>query len=146
MVLAAVTEQTFGAEHFGNAQLGDARRTRRLVRVADRFLAHPQGSLPHKCQDPAMYQALLGLLTPAAVTHRAVLGPHCDLTLRRMRQHPGTVIQMNLKLSKELAPDRVSLTHWPEMNTPQWAACAGRCWWSTSAGIRPSCCTGTRSS
>jgi len=92
MVLAAVTEQTFGAEHFGNAQLGDARRTRRLVRVADRFLAHPQGSLPHKCQDPAMYQALLGLLTPAAVTHRAVLGPHCDLTLRRMRQHPGTVI------------------------------------------------------
>jgi Transposase DNA-binding len=92
MVVAVVTEQTFGAEHFGKAQLGDARRTRRLVRLADRFLAHPQGSLPHKCQDPAMYQALLGLLSPEAVTHRAVLQPHCDRTLQRMREHSGTVV------------------------------------------------------
>jgi hypothetical protein len=92
MVMAAVTERTFGAEHFGKAQLGDVRRTRRLVRLADRFFAHPHGSLPHKCQDPAMYQALLGLLTPEAVTHRAVLQPHCDRTLQRMREHPGTVV------------------------------------------------------
>jgi hypothetical protein len=28
-------------------------------------------------------------------------------------EDPGTVVQMNLKLSKELAPDRVSLTAWP---------------------------------
>ncbi len=27
--------------------------------------------------------------------------------------HPGTVVQMNLKLSDKLAPDRVSLTRWP---------------------------------
>jgi Transposase DNA-binding len=92
MVVALVTAQTFGAEHFGKAQLGDRRRTRRLVRVADRFLAHPQGSLPHKCQDPAMYQALLGLLTAEAVTHRAVLQPHCDRTLQGMREYPGTVV------------------------------------------------------
>jgi hypothetical protein len=92
MVVAVMTARTFGAEHFGNAQLGDARRTKRLVRVADRFLAHPQGSLPHKCQDPAMYQALLGLLTPEAVTHRAVLQPHGNLTLQRMREHAGTIV------------------------------------------------------
>jgi hypothetical protein len=92
MVVAAVTARTFGHEHFGQAQLGDRRRTRRLVRVADRFLAHPQGSLPHKCQDPAMYQALLGLLTPEAVTHRAVLQPHYDRTLQRMREHPGSIV------------------------------------------------------
>ncbi len=89
---AAVKEWTFGKEHFGGAQLGDLRRTRRLVRLADRFLAHPHGSLPHKCQDPAMYQALLGLLRSADVTHAAVLQPHRDLTLRRMQDHPGTLV------------------------------------------------------
>src|SRR3954447_18056553 len=92
MATAAVAERTFGEQHFGGARLGDVRRTRRLIRLADRFHAHPHGSLPHKCQDPAMYQALLGLLTPEAVTHAAVLQPHRDLTLRRMREHPGTVV------------------------------------------------------
>jgi len=90
--MAVVAQPTFGEEHFGGAQLGDVRRTRRLVQLADRFHAHPGGSLPHKCQDPAMYQALLGLLRPADVTHRAVLRPHRDVTLARMRQHPGTVL------------------------------------------------------
>ncbi len=27
--------------------------------------------------------------------------------------HPGTIVQINLKLADKLAPDRVSLTHWP---------------------------------
>jgi hypothetical protein len=34
--------------------------------------------------------------------------------------HPGTVVQMNLKLSDKLAPDRVSLTHWPGANYGGW--------------------------
>jgi hypothetical protein len=37
-------------------------------------------------------------------------------------EHPGTIVQMNLKLSKELAPDRVSLTYWPgrELGLGRW--------------------------
>ena len=34
--------------------------------------------------------------------------------------NPGTVVQMNLKLSEKLAPDRVSLTHWPGPNYSGW--------------------------
>jgi hypothetical protein len=34
--------------------------------------------------------------------------------------HPGTIVQMNLKLSDMLAPDRVSLTHWPGFNYGAW--------------------------
>jgi hypothetical protein len=34
--------------------------------------------------------------------------------------HPGTIVQMNLKLSDTLAPDRVSLTHWPGFNYGAW--------------------------
>lgn len=33
---------------------------------------------------------------------------------------PGTVVQMNLKLSDKLVPDRVSLTHWPGPNFGGW--------------------------
>src|SRR5262249_52293604 len=92
MALAILAQPSFGMEHFGNAQLGDTRRTRLLVRLADRFRAHPHGSLPHKCQDPALYQALLGLLRAEAVTHGAVLQPHRDLTRQRLQAHPGTVV------------------------------------------------------
>jgi len=80
---------TFGEQHFGAAQLGDRRRTRRLVALADRFLAHPRGWLPQKCGDPAVYQALLGLLDAPTVTHHSVLQPHRERTLRRLADHPG---------------------------------------------------------
>jgi hypothetical protein len=79
---------SFGQENFGQAKLGDSRRTDRLVELADRFLAHPNGTLPEKCADPAMYQGLLGLLNVEAVTHRSVLQPHLDLTRRRMAEYP----------------------------------------------------------
>jgi hypothetical protein len=35
-------------------------------------------------------------------------------------ERPGTVVQMTLKLSKELAPDRVSLTYWPGFEFRNW--------------------------
>jgi hypothetical protein len=35
-------------------------------------------------------------------------------------ENPGTVVQMNLKLADNLAPDRVSLTHWPGPYFPNW--------------------------
>src|SRR5437763_3334665 len=57
----------FGQEHFGAAQLGDCRRTKRLVRLADVFLAHPGGTLPDQCGDPALYQGLRQLGDAAPV-------------------------------------------------------------------------------
>jgi hypothetical protein len=92
MGVTVATTASFGQQNFGGARLGDVRRRQRLVRLADRFLDLPSGSLPQKCQDPAMYQALLGLLDAEAVTHDAVLQPHRRLTLERMRQHRGAVV------------------------------------------------------
>ena len=43
---------SFGSIHFGDAQLGDVRRTRRLVRAADALVQHPGGTLPQKIHDP----------------------------------------------------------------------------------------------
>jgi hypothetical protein len=40
--------RSFGRDHFGAAQLGGARRTRRLVKSADAILRHPGGTLPQR--------------------------------------------------------------------------------------------------
>jgi hypothetical protein len=82
----------FGQRNFGGCQFGDRRRTRRLVRLADQILAHPEDSLPHMLQDPAAYRALCRLANHPAVTHHAVLQPHRQATLDEIRARPGVVL------------------------------------------------------
>jgi hypothetical protein len=86
------TLTNFGQVHFGAAQLGDARRTRRLVRVADSLAAHPGGSLPAKMRTPADLTALYRLVNNPATTHAAVTQPHCDRSRQAVRDHPGIVL------------------------------------------------------
>jgi hypothetical protein len=83
---------SFGAEHFGAAVLGDKRRTKRLVLLADRMAQHPGGTLPHKFKDPAMLKALYRLVNAQDVTHEAVLAPHRERTKRCMAEHDGTLL------------------------------------------------------
>ncbi len=66
---------SFGEENFGTAQLGDRRRTRRLVETADRMVRHPGGTLPDKLPWPAALKGLYRLVDPQAVTHAAALNP-----------------------------------------------------------------------
>lgn len=44
--------ESFGEMNFANADLGDARRTRRLVATADSMRRRPGGSLPQKLNNP----------------------------------------------------------------------------------------------
>lgn len=82
----------FGRTHFGEAELGDKRRTDRLVRVADRIAAHPGGSLPQKMGNPTDLAALYHLMNGPAVTHEAVLQTHYRRTCEAIRAHPGVVL------------------------------------------------------
>ena len=82
----------FGQTHFGQADLGDARRTKRLVRVADRLAAHPAGSLPDKMESPAELAALYHLMNTERVTHAAVLQTHFRRTRAAILDHPDSVI------------------------------------------------------
>lgn len=79
-------------QHFGDARLGDARRVRRLVNTADHILRHPLGSLPQKLENWAELMGLYRLVSAKAVTHAAVLEPHRQQVLRRMRERPGGVV------------------------------------------------------
>ena len=83
---------SFGEEHFGATVLGDSRRTKRLVRIADKMVKHPDGTLPDKISDPAELRALYRLANDAHVTHEAVLAPSRARTLRKMAETEKTVL------------------------------------------------------
>ena len=83
---------SFGELHFGQAELGDVRRTRRLVGLANQAHRHPGGTLPDKLKDPNGLKAMYRLMNNDAVTHAAVLRPHCLHTLEQMRAHEGAVL------------------------------------------------------
>ena len=44
--------RSFGEVNFGSAELGDLRRTRRLVRTANLMSRRPGGTLPQKLRSP----------------------------------------------------------------------------------------------
>ncbi len=69
-------EMTFGVRHFGHANLGDKRRTQRLVKLADQMVHRPGGSLPEKLNSPKDLKAMYRLLDHPAVTHESVLESH----------------------------------------------------------------------
>src|SRR4051794_14766398 len=92
--MTSITDATpsFGTLHFGAAQLGDIRRTRRLVQVADAIAQHPGGTLPQKLHDPAPLNAAYRLANRKEVTHAGVLEPHRQRTLRLMREAEGAIL------------------------------------------------------
>lgn len=83
---------TWGQENFAQADLRDRRRTRSLVDLADRLLQHPGGTLPDKLPDPKALQRCYDLMNTDAVTHAAILAPHCQRTFELLRQHDGVVL------------------------------------------------------
>src|SRR5271154_5727886 len=89
------TVATFGEAHFGGAKLKHRRRTKCLVRIADRIYRHPGGTLPAKLHDPKDYKAMDRLMNRPEVTHAAVLEPHRQRTLERMRQADSVVLVLH---------------------------------------------------
>src|SRR5947209_1706988 len=80
-------------ETFGEAQLGDPRRTRRLVRVAAQMAADPQGSLPRQMGgDWAALKAASRLVRADGVTHEAMSRPVWQQTRQQVEQEPGVVL------------------------------------------------------
>jgi len=83
---------SFGQVHFGAAELGDARRTQRLVYTADKIMRHPGGTLPQKLKDWSDLMGLYRLVKSDRVTHAAVIAAHCRRTLELAAAHDGVVL------------------------------------------------------
>lgn len=77
---------------FGHAELGDHRRTRRLVETFRQMICHPDGTLPHKMAGPADLKALYRLCDSEAVSHEALVDAMREYTMRRIERHNGTVL------------------------------------------------------
>lgn len=72
---------------FGEANLGDARLTSRLVSLARRLASTPESSFP-RSMDAAELKAAYRFFDNEQVDTDGVLAPHIDQTLQRMSQVP----------------------------------------------------------
>jgi hypothetical protein len=75
-------------QNFSGAQLGDVRRTRRLVQVAAALAARPSGTLPSAMPDWAELKGAYRLFAEEDVTYERISGPHRRQVLAACRQ-PG---------------------------------------------------------
>jgi hypothetical protein len=78
------TTLSFGERTFSAIDLGDKRRTARLIQVADDMCRHPGGTLPDKFPKPADLRALYRLMNCKTVTHDLLLNAHAEDTRSRV--------------------------------------------------------------
>lgn len=85
------TDSDWAIEEFGAADLGDARRSKRLVALARRLAKSPQCSFPQALSGPELKAAYRFFDNPAVDTD-GVLVTHIGRTLGRMAQLPVVLV------------------------------------------------------
>ncbi|MFO1422600.1 MAG: IS4 family transposase [Candidatus Competibacteraceae bacterium] len=76
------------AQEFEGLELGDARRTQRLIKLVDDLSAQPTGSIPLACGGWPETKAAYRLLDNPAVEWREILEVHTTRTVERMQGQP----------------------------------------------------------
>ena len=84
--------QTWAEEQFAQCDLGDQRRTRRLVYLANQVLCNPSGTLPDQTENWGDLKAAYRLFDCEEVTFDAIARPHWEQTRRRP---PGTYLVLS---------------------------------------------------
>jgi hypothetical protein len=92
MSLAYETDVNLGQAIFGHAQLGDRRRTTRLVATFNLMQRHPGGTLPDKLSTPADLRAFYRLCDADEVTHGAIIAAARQYALTQIADSPGPVL------------------------------------------------------
>jgi hypothetical protein len=83
-----MTSATWAEQEFGGAELGDARRTRRLVTVATAMAERSSTSLPEICADRAGLKAGYRFFSNEAIRPEQILSSHVAATVERMAAVP----------------------------------------------------------
>lgn len=86
-------EGSWAMDEFGGAEVGDARLTKRLIKLADRLGDAPSASIPGACSGRTETQGAYRLFDQARADKRglgweAVLAPHMARTEARVAEHP----------------------------------------------------------
>lgn len=80
MITSLLAPAQWAQEEFEFAQLGDRRRNRRLMKVAQRLAANPGGTLPQAFPTWAELKAAYRLFNQAGVSFEAIVAPHLQRT------------------------------------------------------------------
>jgi hypothetical protein len=87
--MPAIPDDAFWAvTECADAELGDARRTQRLVTLATVLAQRPSASLPEACGTRAMLKAAYRFFDHAAIAPQAILASHVDATSDRLATVP----------------------------------------------------------
>lgn len=86
--LSLADREQWSQNQFGAADLGDKRRTRRLVKLAAQMAADSGGSIPRQTGGGAALKAAYRLFDAEDVTHAAVCAPHLANTAALCRALP----------------------------------------------------------
>ena len=84
--LTLAGRQRWAEGEFGAADLGDARRPRRLVKLAAQMAGNSSGTIPQQTGTTAAMRAAYRLFAEEDVTHEAVCRPHWDETRQKAGQ------------------------------------------------------------
>ena len=82
MATVTVDPAVWAEENFGACELGDTRRTKRLVRIASQQAARPDGSTPDQTESWGECKAVYRLMDCEDVTHANIIEQHCEQTRR----------------------------------------------------------------
>jgi hypothetical protein len=77
---------------FGGAKLGDRRLDQRLLDLGAAFFARPQANIPQACGSTAAAKAAYRFFDNERVTMDALLEPHHQATIERMRHEPVVLV------------------------------------------------------
>jgi hypothetical protein len=77
---------------FGGARLGDTRLNERLLDLAGAFFAQPQANIPQACGSTAAAKAAYRFFDNERVTMDALLEPHHQATIERIRHEPLVLV------------------------------------------------------
>jgi len=93
----------WAVEIFGTAELGDLRRTDRLVKMAAAIAENPSASLPESMRNWAETLAAYRFLENEAITHEQIMLPHWMRTREETMRHARVLLPAdttNVNLSK----------------------------------------------
>src|SRR6266566_2797405 len=85
------TDTNWAVSEFADAELGDERRTKRLVELANALGQHPTAALPEACGDGGMLKAAYRFFDNDAIDAQDMLQSHVESTYRRL-EHVSLVL------------------------------------------------------
>ena len=101
----ATAPADWAQEEFGRAQLGDVRRTNRLMTIARDFYARPQANIPQACVNRAKAKAAYRFFEDKHTQMEDILASHYEATVSRISQEKVVLaVQDTTTLNYSLHP------------------------------------------